>query len=242
MVIPSDQISEVCEGLSAIGQLSRCDAVLSGYMGSAEQGGHILSLVDRVKQANPKAIYCCDPVMGHPEKGCIVAPGVMDFLTAEAVAKADIVCPNVLELGTIAAMELRNVADVVEACRKVLAMGPKVVFVKHLSYAGYSADHFEMLVASTAEEDCWHISTPLLPFTKAPVGVGDLTSGVFLSHFLHGKTLKDSLESTTNAYFGVMETTYELGEYELQVVAAQDLIAKPTHTFSSTVVNSAPSE
>jgi pyridoxine kinase len=53
--------------------------VLSGYLGSAEQGEHILGIVRQVKAANPAAKYFCDPVMGHPEKGCIVAPGVAEF-------------------------------------------------------------------------------------------------------------------------------------------------------------------
>ena len=50
--------------------------VLSGYLGSPEQGGHVLSVVRHVKSENAKAFYVCDPVMGHPDKGCVVAPGV----------------------------------------------------------------------------------------------------------------------------------------------------------------------
>ena len=41
------------------------------------------------KSQNPQSrrhgIFC-DPVMGHPEKGCIVAAGVADFLCPEALA------------------------------------------------------------------------------------------------------------------------------------------------------------
>jgi hypothetical protein len=53
-----------------------CSAVLSGYLGSELQGASVFEVVSKVKAANPAALYCCDPVMGHPEKGCIVAPGV----------------------------------------------------------------------------------------------------------------------------------------------------------------------
>ncbi|MEA7595358.1 hypothetical protein ONR49_26095, partial [Salmonella enterica subsp. enterica serovar Virginia] len=42
---------------------AHCDAVLSGYLGSAEQGEHILGIVRQVKAANPQAKYFCDPVM-----------------------------------------------------------------------------------------------------------------------------------------------------------------------------------
>ncbi len=44
--------------------LPRCDGVLSGYMGSADTGAAILDAVARVKAANPKERYCCDPVIG----------------------------------------------------------------------------------------------------------------------------------------------------------------------------------
>ncbi|WP_288710001.1 pyridoxal kinase, partial [uncultured Serratia sp.] len=72
-VMPASHLSEIAQGIAKIDQLKRCDAVLSGYIGSPEQGDHILAIVRQVKQANPNAWYFCDPVMGHPEKGCIVA-------------------------------------------------------------------------------------------------------------------------------------------------------------------------
>ena len=76
MAMPAGHIAALCQGLCNIEVLARCDAVLSGYLGSAEQGDEILAVVAAVKRANPAALYFCDPVMGHPEKGCIVAPGV----------------------------------------------------------------------------------------------------------------------------------------------------------------------
>ena len=90
MAMPAGHISALCKGLGDIEVLGRCDAVLSGYLGSAEQGDEILTVVAAVKAANPDAIYFCDPVMGHPEKGCIVAPGVTRFLTEQALPVAPV--------------------------------------------------------------------------------------------------------------------------------------------------------
>ena len=75
-VMPPSHLTEIVQGIADIDKLQTCDAVLSGYLGSAEQGEHILGIVRQVKAANPAAKYFCDPVMGHPEKCCIVAPGV----------------------------------------------------------------------------------------------------------------------------------------------------------------------
>lgn len=37
-VMPPSHLTEIVQGIADIDQLKRCDAVLSGYLGSAEQG------------------------------------------------------------------------------------------------------------------------------------------------------------------------------------------------------------
>ncbi|HAY0636029.1 Pyridoxamine kinase [Serratia rubidaea] len=231
-VMPASHLSEIAQGIADIDQLQRCDAVLSGYIGSPEQGGHILDIVRQVKQANPDAWYFCDPVMGHPEKGCIVAPGVAEFLCQQALPCSDMVAPNVLELEQLSQREVASVEQAVDAARVLIARGPKVVLVKHLSRAGYRRDAFEMLLV-TADE-AWHISRPLVDFgSRQPVGVGDLTSGLLLVDLLQGKALDQALEHVTAAVYEVMLITKEMGEYELQVVAAQDYIVNPRCYFAA---------
>ena len=61
-VMPPSHLTEVVQGIADIDQLKRCDAVLSGYLGSAEQGEHILGIVRQVKAANPSAKYFCDQI------------------------------------------------------------------------------------------------------------------------------------------------------------------------------------
>lgn len=232
-VMPPAHLTEIVQGIAAIDQLKRCDAVLSGYLGSAEQGEHILGIVRQVKAANPQAKFFCDPVMGHPEKGCIVAPGVAEFHKRYAMPASDIIAPNLIELEILAGRDVKDVADAVLAARELIAQGPEIVLVKHLARAGYSQDRFEMLLV-TADE-AWHISRPLIDFgARHPVGVGDVTSGLLLVKLLQGATLRDALEHVTAAVYEIMVTTKEMGEYELQVVAAQDRIAKPVHCFSAT--------
>lgn len=232
-VMPPAHLTEIVQGIAAIDQLKRCDAVLSGYLGSAEQGEHILGIVRQVKAANPQAKFLCDPVMGHPEKGCIVAPGVAEFHKRYAMPASDIIAPNLIELEILAGREVKDVADAVLAARELIALGPEIVLVKHLARAGYSQDRFEMLLV-TADE-AWHISRPLIDFgARHPVGVGDVTSGLLLVKLLQGASLRDALEHVTAAVYEIMVTTKEMGEYELQVVAAQDRIAKPVHCFSAT--------
>lgn len=231
-VMPPAHLTEIVQGIAAIGQLQRCDAVLSGYLGSAEQGEHILGIVREVKKANPQALYFCDPVMGHPEKGCIVAPGVAEFHARYALPASDIIAPNLIELELLSGHAVNSVDEAVTTSRELIALGPKIVLVKHLARAGYHKDRFEMLLVT--QDEAWHISRPLVDFgERQPVGVGDVTSGLLLVKLLQGASLRDALEHVTAAVYEVMVTTKRMGEYELQVVAAQDGIAKPEHYFTA---------
>lgn len=233
-VMPASHLVEIADGISAIDELKNCHAVLSGYMGSPEQGNAIIEIVKKVKQANPNALYICDPVMGHPEKGCFVAPGVSEFLCNVALPISDMMSPNILELEELNNKRtINNVDEAIIACRDLCQKGPKAILVKHLSRAGIQKDRFEMLLVT--HNEAWHIHRPLVDFgVRQPVGVGDMTSGLFIANILLGKSLVESLEHTTSAVYAVMLETLKRDQYELQLVAAQDQIAKPEQWFKAT--------
>lgn len=232
MVIPKEQIGEITQGIAEIDALHECNAVLSGYIGAAEQGAEILAAVEKIKALNPNAIYFCDPVMGHPDKGCIVAPGVAEFLRDEAMAKADIIAPNLVELRELTGLTVENFEQALDAIKAIRAKGVKKVLVKHLSRVGKDPSQFEMVLAN--EEGIWHISRPLHEFkAKDPVGVGDLTSGIFLACLLNGKSDLDAFEHTANAVNDVMSVTQQSGKYELQIIAARNYIANPVSRYQA---------
>ncbi|MDG6881703.1 Pyridoxamine kinase [Phocoenobacter uteri] len=236
MVIPQEQITEIVQGIDNIDSLSECDAVLSGYIGAASQGSAILDAVAKIKAINPNAIYFCDPVMGHPDKGCIVADGVAEFLRDEAMTKADIIAPNLVELRELTGLEVENFAQALEAVKVIRSKGPKKVLVKHLSKVGQDPSQFEMLLAN--EEGIWHISRPLHEFkAKDPVGVGDLTSGIFLANLLNGKSDLEAFEHTANAVNDVMSVTQQSGKYELQIIAAREFIANPISQYKAVKIS-----
>lgn len=232
-VMAPSHLLDIADGITQIGELKNCDAVLSGYLGSAEQGNAIVDIVGKVKQVNPSAIYFCDPVMGHPEKGCIVAEGVAEFLCNTALSVSDMIAPNLFELEELNGKQrIHNVDEAVAACRLLCGRGPRVVLVKHLSRAGYQTNRFEMLLVT--ENEAWHIHRPLVDFgERQPVGVGDMTSGIFLADYLSGKSLVETLEHTTSAVYAVMLETLKRQQYELQIVAAQDDIAHPKQWFKA---------
>ncbi|HEH9407878.1 TPA: pyridoxal kinase PdxY [Aeromonas salmonicida] len=225
MVMPDGHIRQLITGLADIGVLGQCDALLSGYLGSAEQGEEILAAVARLKALNPNALYFCDPVMGHPDKGCIVAPGVADFLKNRALACADMLAPNLLELEQLTEREIRNVPQALAACQQLRDQGGKLVMVKYLGKAGFAMDRFEMLLV--CEEGAFHISRPLYPFARDPIGVGDLLSATMLANLLAGFTPVAAFERTNASVDAVVAQTWLAGAYELQLVAAQQAMVLP---------------
>lgn len=231
MVMPKEQIGEIVQGIDNIGELHKCDAVISGYIGSAEQVEEIIHAVQKVKSRNPNAVYLCDPVMGHPDKGCIVADGVKENLINIAMAQADIITPNLVELRELSGLKVENFSHAIDAVKAILAKGPKKVLVKHLSKVGQDPSQFEMLLAN--EQGIWHISRPLHQFTKEPVGVGDLTAGLFMANLLNGKSDLDAFEHTANAVNDVMSVTQQQQAYELQIVAAREQILNPRSQYKA---------
>ncbi|MDR3210582.1 MAG: pyridoxal kinase PdxY [Planctomycetota bacterium] len=232
MIMPPSHLGELAAGLEAVGALNHCDAVLTGYIGSAEQGKVILDIVSLVKQCNPQAVFFCDTVMGDPVKGCKVAPGVAEFHRDQALEKADLMSPNVLELSRLVNRETGSIEECLAAARELTRRGPRIVLVKHLSYAARDKNNFEMLLVE-AGGGAWHIQRPLIEFPRQPVGVGDLTSGLFLAAILKGMSPLAAFEFTTAAVYEVILATSEAGEFELQLVAAQDRMLSPRRYFTA---------
>jgi pyridoxine kinase len=234
--IDGSQIQDLVEGIGAIGVLPRCDAVLSGYLGTPEQAQAVVEIVRAVKAANPHARYFCDPVMGAAG-GCKVEPGIQEFLVESMPQIADAMMPNHTELQRLVGRMLDTVEEAVDACREVMERGPKLVLVKHLLDRNSPADRFNMLVVTRRE--AWVGQRPLYPFARQPVGVGDLTSAVFVARTLLGDPVRSAFEHTLAAVNAVVRATWDAGRYELELVAAQDEIARPRDWFDAWVVDSA---
>lgn len=233
MVIPQEQIREIVTGLDSIEKLQECDALLSGYLGSAEQVDQILYALEQIKQRNPNALYLCDPVMPNPKKICIVANGVREALIEKAIPVADIMTPNLHELRQLSNFPIETFDDVLKAVKVLIAKGVKKVLVKHLGSTGKinDPDTFEIIMATP--EGVWHLNRPLYQFNFEPVGVGDLIAGTFLANLLNGKSDVEAFEAMNNEVAGVMKTTFEKGSYELQTIAARFEILNPTSNYKA---------
>ena len=220
-VVPAAEIAVLFEGIAALGVLPRIDAVLSGYLGDAATGPVLLDIVSQVRQANPAALFCCDPVIGDVDTGSYVTEGIAEFFRDRALALADIVTPNRFELEYLTGRTIANLAEAGEAAAALRALGPGIVLVTSLECA---AERIAMLAAGP--DGVWAVETPRLPVVLN--GCGDVTAALFLARLLRGEALPDALARTAASIYAVIETTMRLERYELALVAAQDELVTPS--------------
>ena len=228
-ILPAEDVADIIRGIEDRGVLAGCDGVLSGYMGDASLGEVIVGAAGRVKELNPKAIYCCDPVMGDAGRGFFVRPGIPEFIKEVAVPAADVITPNQFELEFLTGMEVRDLDGALEAAYEARRLGPETVLTTSLRRRDTAADTIEMLAVS--EEEAWLVQTPMLALEVN--GAGDATTALFLASLLRGAALEEALSMTAEAIYSVLEETRRTGSREMRLVAAQQSIVEPPHRFEA---------
>jgi len=226
-LLAADDVREVIAGIGDRGVLGEADAVLSGYQGDPAVGAIILDTVARVKELNPDAVYCCDPVMGDVGRGMFVRPGIPEFMRDTVVPKADIVTPNHFELDFLAGRSTTTLAEILDAVDDVRARGPRDVLVTSVIHDEVPEGRLDVVAVS--DEGAWAVETPLLPIL--PNGCGDVTAALYLAHLRTTGSAAAALARTTSSVFAMLELTIAAGTREIQLVAAQDAIAEPPMNF-----------
>jgi pyridoxine kinase len=232
MVLSAETVADVIRGIEERGVLPECDGVLSGYMGDASLGEVILDAFARVKQANPEAVYCCDPVMGDVGRGFFVRPGIPEFMRDRAVPAATLITPNQFELEYLANRPVSTMESALVSVDQVMARGPRVVLVTSLRRRDARSDRIEMLAVDA--NGAFVVATPLLPVSVN--GAGDMTAALFFAHWRQSESIRIALELTTAAVFAVLEATADAEAREIQLISAQELIANPVRRFSAVQV------
>jgi pyridoxine kinase len=233
-VYSGDSVRELVDGIEARDVLKHCDAVLSGYMGDAAIGAAVLHAVERVRQANPHAVYCCDPVIGDTDTGVYVRPGIEEFLRDRALPQADIATPNRFEVERLTGLDCSTLSAAKTAVMRVAegmrAGGPRCVLMTSLETDTTPGDHLDMMVA---EAGAFHLlRTPRLPVSVN--GAGDALAALFLYHRLRSGSAVAALEAAGSSIHGLLRRTAEAGSREIQLIAAQQEFVTPSQVFRAT--------
>jgi pyridoxine kinase len=226
----AEQVADIVHGIEALGLLARCDALLTGYVGDAALGDVVLDTARKVRAANPRAIWCCDPVLGDIDTGIYVKPGIDGFFRDRALPRADLITPNHFELEHLTGRRVETLDEAVAAARSLLK-GPRLALVTSFLRAGLQSEQVEML-AVTADA-AWRVVTPLIAFEVMPNGTGDTVAALFTAHWLESRDVAAALGRSASSVYAVLEATRAMGERELQLVAAQERLVAPTRRFTA---------
>jgi pyridoxine kinase len=228
-VFDGQAVEEVVQGIADRGVLGGCDAVLSGYLGSADIGHAVVQTVERVRAANPAAVYCCDPVIGDVGRGVFVRPGIEELLRDVAVPVADLVTPNHFELDLLAGTTTRTLPEVQDAVAAVQALGPRVVLTTSLVTDDTPADAVDLLASEGGRH--FRVRTPRLGVSVN--GAGDAIAALFLAHWLRTGSAAEALSGAASSVFGLLTRTEAAGSREILLVDAQQEFVAPSRSFAA---------
>ncbi len=235
-VYSGQAVRDLVDGVAARDAFRRCDAVLSGYVGAADIGDAILHAVTLARQANPAAVYCCDPVIGDTDTGVYVRPGIEALLREQALPVADIATPNRFELERLTGLPCATLGTAKTAVRHLHATlrpgGLGCVLLTSLETETTPAGQIDMM---SFEAGAFHLlRTPRLPVSVN--GAGDAIAALFLFHRLRTGSAAAAMEAAGSSIHGLLRRTAEAGSREILMIAAQDEFITPSQRFAAVPV------
>ncbi|MDO4412019.1 pyridoxal kinase [Cutibacterium sp.] len=222
--ISADQINGIVDAVDSNGELKHVDAVLSGYL-TPLTGPAVLRTVEKCRNHRPDTMWVCDPVMADMDNGQVrvYVPADTVAFIKEAVEDADVLVPNMAELGILTDTMPRTIDEIVAAARSLT--GPRLVVVTSVPYRDEGHDELAM-VAITKER----VMMTHGPFIDRHFnGAGDLTTAVLTEQLVVGESLGSALGKTAGVVHAVLERTSKHPGDELDW-SPEDVSAQPWKT------------
>ncbi|WP_112323197.1 bifunctional hydroxymethylpyrimidine kinase/phosphomethylpyrimidine kinase [Oceanibium sediminis] len=196
-------IAALHRGLAAGGQLSRIDAVLSGYLPDAGVAGAVADLVTDIRAARPDMVYLCDPVLG--DKGRFYLPeDLVPVFRARLLPLARIATPNMDELGWLSCGAGAGAAQ----------LGPEVVHVTSVESSG------GLGIETHAGGSPALATGPKVPHHVH--GAGDAVAALLLAAHLSGRAPQDAAAEVVHRIAALVEAARIAGRDTLE---PRDLVA-----------------
>lgn len=234
-VFTAAHVQDVLDGLRARGVLERCTAVLSGYLGDAGVGEAIVSAVQEVRGARPRALYLCDPVMGDVGRGLFVRPGIPEFLRRRALSQASVITPNHYEFELLhGGGPLATVDATIAAARSLLGQmhdaASALIVITSLRTDDLPQDQLATLAVNAGS--AWMVQTPFVDLQPLPNGMGDVFSAVLLGRLIRGEAVPDALSSAVSTLYALVSRSRP-GQRDLPLVACREQLTHPGQRFAA---------
>jgi len=204
--VPADEIVAIIEALGANGWLAETAAVLSGYLPTRAHVEAVRDAVERVRAANPAALYLCDPVFGDEPEGLYLPGEIADAIRNRLLPLADITTPNSFELSYLSGLPASNPQEA-----RIAAAALPVATVLGTSIPADGNRLANVLVSAEGALACY-----VARRAEAPHGTGDMLSAMFLGHRLNGASNTHSLGAAAGAVDASVTAAHGLEELPLR--------------------------
>jgi len=211
--VPAAQLTAMIEAVEANGWLAETQAVITGYLPTP---GHVEAArfaVERLRAADPAAVFLCDPVFGDEPEGIYLPREVAAAIRDDLLPLADITSPNRFELGWLSGQPVGNPQ---EAQRAAETLGAPHVLATSVPATD---NRLATILFSGGDGLCCHVRRR----PTAPHGTGDLLSAMYLGNRLNGFSPSYCLGAATSAVDASVAAS--MGRDELPLTSAGALWA-----------------
>ncbi len=217
------------------------DAVMTGYLPSAQHVAEAEKIVTRLKSHDPDLLYFCDPILGDDplvgpradpggdeppvgqllgkRSGLYIAEDAASAIRSELLPKADILTPNRFELEWLTGRPVSNVTDALSAAR---ALDAADVIVTSLPDGGERTKIADLYVSpGKARLAEWQRRE------NVPHGSGDAMAALLLGHRLGDHDLSEAFALSVAGTRALITEAAVAGADSLPLENSQDLWAAP---------------
>lgn len=197
--VAAAQISMMVEALKQNGWIQRVDAVLTGYLPSPEHVEAAVDAISTIREAHRDLEVACDPILGDDPGGLYIDEEAARALRDRLLPHAHLVTPNRFELGWLAGADIACIDDALAAAEALFRDYGSTVLVSSVPGAGTKLVH-DLIVSCEGAFQASHTRRSALPH-----GIGDLLTGLYVGHRLHGRDLPEAMARATAGVQSVLD-------------------------------------
>jgi len=209
--ITPETLRDMLSALGRNGWLGELDAVMTGYLPTAEHVRFAAETVTQLRGRRPELVVLVDPVLGDDPGGLYVAASAADAVREHLIPLADITTPNRFELAFLAAAE---VTDSASAGLAAARLGPPQVLATSIPAAG------EESLCNLLWQRAGSATREVPRLAAVPHGTGDLLAALYLGHVLRGTQPAEAMWRSVAGVAVAIQASQEADE--LQLVGSQE--------------------